>query len=117
MEKKKIVVKPSIIKSGKEKAGSEGKLAVLEISGSQYLIREDSELKVNRLSLKEGKSVKVPATILKPVFGKGFVTYKLLEQKKGPKVLIMKYKAKSRYRRKRGFRADLSKIAVERIEV
>lgn len=93
------------------------KLAVLELGGRQHLVREGSELTVNRLDLKDGKSTKAPALILQPSFGKGSVTYKLVEQKKGPKVLIMKFKAKSRYRRKRGFRAQLSKIVVERIEV
>jgi large subunit ribosomal protein L21 len=94
-----------------------GALAVLELGGRQHLVREGSELTVNRLDLKDGKSAKVPAVILQPSFGKGSVTYKLVEQKKGPKILIMKFKAKSRYRRKRGFRADLSRVVVEKIEV
>lgn len=97
------------------KAIEEGKLAVLELGGRQHLVREGSELTVSHLDLKEGKSAKVPAVILQPSFGKGLVTYKLVEQKKGPKILIMKFKAKSRYRRKRGFRADLSKVVVEKI--
>ncbi len=78
-------------------------------------VEEGTELTVHRLSLGEGKSAKVAATILRPAFGKGSVAYKILEQKKGPKVLVMKYKAKSRYRRKRGFRASLSKIRIEKI--
>lgn len=95
----------------------EDRLAVLELGGRQHLVREGSELVVNRLALKDGESARVPAVILKPSFGKGSVTYKLVEQKKGPKILIMKFKAKSRYRRKRGFRADLSRVVVEKIEV
>src|SRR3990172_6686386 len=94
-----------------------GKLAVLALGGSQHLVREGSELIVHHLELKDGKSAKAEAIILEPAFGKGSVTYKLLEQKKGKKILVMKYKAKSRYLKKRGYRSKLSKILVEKIEV
>lgn len=115
--KKKIAeVQPRKAESPGSKIAGE-KLAVLNLGGRQYLVREGSEITVNHLDLKEGKSVKAEATIVEPDFGKGSVTYKLLEQKKGPKILVMKYKAKSRYRKKMGFRAQLSKIVVEKIEV
>jgi len=104
------------VNSKKEKVPNKEKLAVLVLGGNQHLVREGSELLVNRLDLKDGKSAKAPATILEPVLGKGSVTYKVLEQEKGPKILVMKYKAKSRYRKKRGFRAQLTKIVVEKIE-
>ena len=92
-----------------------GKLAVLKIGGSQHLVREGSELEVNRLLLKEGAKEKIEVTLLEPLFGKGTATIKLIEQKKGPKIVVMKYKAKSRYRRKRGFRPALSRVVVEKI--
>ncbi|MEX0587400.1 MAG: bL21 family ribosomal protein [Patescibacteria group bacterium] len=93
------------------------KLAVLVLGGKQQLVREGSEILVNHLDLKEGKSAKAPAVILEPAPGQGSVTYKVLGQEKGPKILVMKYKAKSRYRRKRGYRSQLSRIVVEKIEV
>lgn len=92
------------------------KLAVLVLGGKQHLVREGSELSVNRIDLKEGKSAKAEATIIEPEIGKGSITYKVLGEEKGPKVLVMKYKAKSRYRKKRGYRSKLSKILVEKIE-
>jgi large subunit ribosomal protein L21 len=120
MESKRKTVKAvestKPVETVKPKTPAGEKLAVLALSGSQYLVREGSELTVNHLELKDGKSVKAAAVILKPKFGNGSVTYKLLEQKKGPKILVMKYKAKSRYRKKRGFRAQLSKIVIEKIE-
>ena len=121
MESKKREVKSvKTIKSVKpDRAAGKGeeKLAVLALGGSQHLVREGSELTVHHLELKDGKSAKAEVIILEPAFGKGLITYKLLEQKKGPKILVMKYKAKSRYRKKRGFRAQLSKIVVEKIEI
>ena len=41
---------------------------------------------------------------------------KVLEQKKGEKVLVEKYKSKVRYRRRIGFRPHLTKILIEKIE-
>lgn len=90
-------------------------MAVLTLGGGQYLIREGAELETNRLSLEEGGKEKVEVLLLKPKIGKGIAIIKLLEQKKGPKITVMKYKAKSRYRRKRGFRAAMSRIVVEKI--
>ena len=118
MEGKSIVVKAvKSVKPVKSVKADGGKLAVLTLGGSQHLVREGSELTVNHLDLKDGKSAKAEAVILEPAFGKGSVTYKLLEQKKGLKIVVMKYKAKSRYRKKRGYRSKLSKILVEKIEV
>ncbi len=114
MESKKVKTVKAIKAVKAVKTGE--KLAVLVLGGSQHLVREGSELTVNHLDLKDGKSAKAEVIILEPAFSKGSVTYKLLEQKKGKKILVMKYKAKSRYRKKRGFRAQLSKIVVEKIE-
>lgn len=100
------------IKSGNNK---EVKLAVLELGGSQHLVREGLELEVNRLPLEKGKKETIDGLILRPALGRGSITYRLMEQKRGPKVITMKYKAKSRYRKKRGFKADLSRILVEKI--
>lgn len=108
---------------------SQPALAVLNLGGSQHLVREGTELEVPHVSFEEvrrevglrprqgvgGKKKEVEVTLLEPKFGKGKAILKLLEHKKGPKITIMKYKAKSRYRRKRGFRAALSRVLVEKI--
>lgn len=90
-------------------------LAVLKIGGSQHLVREGTELEVPHVFLEEGKKKEAEVTLLEPKLAKGKAILKLLEHKKGPKITIMKYKAKSRYRRKRGFRASLSRVLVEKI--
>lgn len=115
MEREEAKSKGSKVGSRLPKAEGE-KLAVLELGGRPHLVREGSELEVSHLALKESQRVKVPALILKPILGEGTVTYRWLGEKRGPKVLVMKYKAKSRYRRKRGYRAELSKVIVEKIE-
>ena len=108
-------VKKQIVKT--EKVKESGKLAVLELGGAQHLIREGTELSVPHLSGEEKSKVKIPVTILQPSIGKGTATYRVIEHLKGPKIVVMKYKAKSRYRKKQGFRAQLSRIVVEKIEI
>jgi large subunit ribosomal protein L21 len=42
---------------------------------------------------------------------------KILDQFKGKKLTVRKFKAKSRYRRTTGFRPQLTKLKIEKIEV
>lgn len=92
-------------------------LAVIKLGGRQHLVKEGTELEVHRLDAKKGSKTKVEAAILRPKITKGSATYKILEHKRGPKIDVMTYKAKARYRRKKGFRADLSQVKVESISV
>jgi len=93
------------------------KLAVLRLGGGQYLVRKGIELEVDRLPFKEGDKKEEEVLVLRPKITKGKVVYKILEHTKGAKLTVQTYKAKSRYRRKKGFRASLTKIAVENIKV
>ncbi|NIT04338.1 50S ribosomal protein L21 [Candidatus Saccharibacteria bacterium] len=112
MEKKKT--RSSKSKSTKTK---EEKLAVLGLGGGQHLVREGAELEVNRLPFKKGEKKEEEALVLKPRIAKGKVIYKVSEHTKGPKLTVQTYKAKSRYRRKKGFRASLTKIVIETIKI
>lgn len=92
-------------------------LAVLALGGNQHLVREGTPLTVHRLPEEEGIKVKAKVTVIAPVIKEGTATYKVVEHLKGPKIVVLKFKAKSRYRKKRGFRASLTKVVVEKIEV
>ncbi|MDP1710793.1 MAG: 50S ribosomal protein L21 [candidate division WWE3 bacterium] len=122
MEKKKIVGKKVPVAKKAVKTVSKSKpivgetLAVLELGGSQHLIKEGTQLTVHHLPIKEGVKAKAKVTVLEPTIREGTATYKIVEHLKGSKIVVMKYKAKSRYRKKRGFRASLSKVVVEKIE-
>lgn len=95
------------------------KYAIIEISGHQYKVTsgdcilldhsEEKELKPNVLLLVNEKAVKVG----KPHLSEAKVTLKKLGDKKGEKLHIRKYKAKSRYRRKIGFRHLYSEFEVK----
>lgn len=97
------------------------KYAVIKIKGSQYIVSEGDELLIPNLKDKEepgadvllsvnGSDVEIGRPIVK---GKS-VKLKVLG-KTSEKLDILKYKAKSRYRRRIGFKSIFTKIAVEKI--
>lgn len=98
------------------------KFAVIRIGGKQYRVTEGQEILVDKMNdLKvapevllfvDGDKVEVGT----PVLEKAKVTVKVLaELEKGEKVDIFKYKAKSRERRHVGFRAQYTRLLVEKI--
>ena len=99
------------------------KFAVIRIGGKQYRVTEGQELLVDKLGdlkkitpevllVAEGDSVSVGT----PVLEKAKVTVKVLtELEKGEKIRVFKYKAKSRERRHIGFRAQYTRLLIEKI--
>lgn len=98
-------------------------LAVVELSGNQFIVREwdiidvkkldqevDSEFTMEAMlvSDEEWNSVKVGA----PVVEGSKITLKVLDQYKWEKVRVFKMKPKSRYSRNKWFRARLTKLEV-----
>ncbi len=101
------------------------KYAVIKTGGKQYKVSEGDILEVDRLNVKEGlvtfDNVLLLVTdenaeIGKPLVLGAKVKAKLLEQKRGEKIRVAKFKSKVRYRRVSGFRAELSKVQIEKIE-
>ena len=100
--------------------------AVVDFQGHQYQVAEGQEIVVDRLEEKEGARVKIDSVLLlvngddiligDPLIDGAKVTAKVLEHFKGEKVRVAKYRAKSRYRRVRGFRPQLTRLKIEKIE-
>ncbi len=99
--------------------------AIVKIAGKQYKVQKDQVLDVDVLHDKDKKSSSTEVllvwddkttTIGKPYINKAKVEFEILErEQKAPKVLIVKHKAKKRYRRKIGFRPHFSKIKITKI--
>ncbi len=96
------------------------KYAVIKIQGHQYKVSEKDEILVDLLGetkpeaevllVSEDGNVKVG----KPTVKDAKVSLKVVEPEiKGTKIYIQKYKAKSRYRRKTGFRPKYTKLLVQ----
>ena len=95
--------------------------AIISLGGKQYRVQEGERLLVDRLPTEEGKTFHPDVLMLG---GDGTfelspksaqVTVKVIGSPLGKKIRIGKYKPKSGYRRKTGFRAKLSQIEIESI--
>lgn len=106
------------------------KFAVIRIAGKQYRVTEGQEILVDKLNdLKivpevllfvDSTSLKLRGTggvlVGKPLLKEVTVKVKVLKEvEKGEKVDIFKYKAKSRERRHVGFRAQYTRLLIEKI--
>jgi large subunit ribosomal protein L21 len=95
--------------------------AIISLGGKQYRVREGERLLVDRVATEEGKTFHPEVLLLGgdgkfELAPKGTpVTVKVVGSALGQKVRIGKYKPKTGYRRKTGFRAKLSQIEVQTI--
>lgn len=95
--------------------------AIISLGGKQYRVQEGERLLVDRVATEEGKTFHPEVLMLGGDGGfelspKGTpVTLKVVGSALGEKIRIGKYKPKSGYRRKTGFRAKLSQIEVQTI--
>lgn len=99
--------------------------AVIEVGGKQYLVQQNDEIIVENLNRETDETVEFPALLsfdtekIEAEMGapelKVKVTAKVLENIKGDKVRIAKFKSKVRYRKVRGFRPQLTRIKITAI--
>lgn len=107
------------------------KFAVIRIGGKQYRVSEGDEILVDKLSLAssagklndlkaqpevllyvDGEKIEIGTPVLTKVKVKVKV---LVELEKGVKIRVFKYKAKSRERKHIGFRAQYTRLLIEKI--
>ncbi len=98
------------------------KFAVIQTGGKQYIVKKDDEITVDNLNLTqdadvefdtlaEGDDEKNDITLGKP-FLNSKVKGKVVENVKGDKIRVARFKSKVRSRKVRGFRASLSKVKI-----
>jgi large subunit ribosomal protein L21 len=102
------------------------KYAIVATGGKQYKVTEGSTLEIDKVLSDPGQDILLDKILLyvdegvvqvgQPNLDTISVTAKVLEQTKGKKIRVMKFKAKSRYRRATGHRQLLTKIQIEKIE-
>ncbi len=101
------------------------KIAVIKTGGKQYLISEKDELFIDLLNNKKDDKIALEALAVfdpekqdlqlgTPLL-KEKIEAQLVENAKGDKIRIARFKSKNRYRRVRGFRSSLSKIKITKI--
>ncbi len=99
--------------------------AVIETGGKQYLVSPKDKLNIEKLSGKAGESITFDKVLLvaenekvtlgKPYVANAKVVGKILEQGKADKLVVFKYRAKARYRRKYGHRQQETIVQIESI--
>ncbi|MEO8065275.1 MAG: 50S ribosomal protein L21 [Candidatus Doudnabacteria bacterium] len=99
--------------------------AVIETGGKQYLVAPKDKVIVEKLIANEGDSVTFDKVLLvandskvnlgKPYITGTKVTGKVLSQGRGEKLIVFKYRAKSRYRRKQGHRQSQTIVEIQSI--
>lgn len=99
--------------------------AIIETGGKQYLVKPGDRLLVERLKKKEGEEVVFDKVLLvktenKVEIGRPFlenvkVKAKILGEKKGEKIVVLKYKPRRRYRVKRGHRQIFTEVEIQEI--
>jgi large subunit ribosomal protein L21 len=101
-------------------------LAVIKTGGKQYLVEPGKKIKVEKITGKEGKEIAFKEVLLveknkkleigTPLVKGAKVSAKILSQGKDDKVVILKYKSKTRYRVKKGHRQPFTEVEITGIE-
>jgi large subunit ribosomal protein L21 len=99
--------------------------AVIATGGKQYKVKVGDTLEVEKLT-PDSDSVELrpimlvgddgEVTVAKDALANATVTASIVEQVKGPKLTVFKYKNKTGYRRKAGHRQPLTRIRVDAID-
>jgi large subunit ribosomal protein L21 len=98
---------------------------VVKTGGKQYLVHEGMEITVDLMDTEKGKKVEIDALLKFDDEGKTFelgnpylkekVTAEVVDNVLGEKIRIAKFKAKSRFRKVRGFRSKLTKLKIIKV--
>jgi large subunit ribosomal protein L21 len=101
-------------------------LAVIKTGGKQYLVLPGQKLKVEKLEIEDGKEVIFDKVLLleksnkieigTPYVEGAKVVAKVLSQGKGKKVIAFKFRAKTRYHKKKGHRQTFTEVEIKTIE-
>ena len=101
--------------------------AVVRTGGKQYKVEPNQLLDVERLPAAVGAVVELSDVLLvadgddvtvgQPRVDGARVVAEVVEHGRGPKIIVFKYKNKTRYRRKTGHRQDYTRLAIRQILV
>ena len=101
--------------------------AVIATGGKQYKVAVGDELEIEKLDADVDSAIDFRAIMLvddddnvtvdKSALASATVTGTVLDQFKGPKVRIFKYRNKTGYRRKTGHRQPLTRVRVDSISL
>lgn len=100
--------------------------AIVRTGGRQYRAEPGQVIEVERLPYEEGAAIELTEVLLiapdggEPLIGRptvegAVVKATVVEQGRGPKIFVWKYKPKERYRRRRGHRQYYTRLRIDDI--
>ena len=98
--------------------------AIVKAGGRQEKVTVGETITVDRIDAKTGASVSFPALLVvdganvttdPKVLSGVKVTGEVIDEVKGPKIDILRYKNKTGYRRRQGFRSQLTRVKITAI--
>ncbi len=101
-------------------------LAIIKTGGKQYKVSPGKKIKIEKIEGEDGKEIVFDKVLLleknkKVEIGNPFVknakvTGKIVSQGKNKKVIVFKYKPKTRYKVKRGHRQPFTEVEIKTID-
>lgn len=99
--------------------------AVIKTGGKQYIVAPGQKLKIEKLNAEESAGVIFDQVLLvadgekvkigKPLVEGAQVEARVLKQGRAKKVIVFRYHAKTRYRKKKGHRQPYTEVEIQKI--
>lgn len=104
--------------------------AIIESGGKQYRVQPGDVVQVDRLSVKKGEALKFEKVLFvgkpekeksniwlgKPYVDKALVSGEVLNTGRGKKLLVMKFKRRKGYERKKGHRQEYTQVLITEVD-
>jgi large subunit ribosomal protein L21 len=99
--------------------------AIIRTGGKQHRVQPGQMIEVEKLPVEAGQKVELTEVLLisnddglqhgTPLVDGAKVVARVVRQGRGPKIIVFKYKPKTRYRKKTGHRQSITCLAIEQI--
>lgn len=101
-------------------------IAVIKTGGKQYIVKSGDKVKVEKLDAEVGDKIEIKDVFLKSddkgaklEIGKpnlsAIVEAKVLQQARGKKIKVVKYKNKTRYKKTQGHRQSFTELEITKV--
>jgi large subunit ribosomal protein L21 len=101
--------------------------AVIETGGKQYKVEEGSTIDVEKIKAPIGKEIELNRVLMiakdddviigNPIIDSAKVIAQVIDQARGRKITIMKFKRRKHYKRKLGHRQYYTQLLIKNIEI
>lgn len=99
--------------------------AIIETGGKQYRVAKGDRIETEKLSQQEGEAVLFDKVLVvggddriqigRPYLNQAKVSGEVIEQGRGPKIVVYKYKRRKGYDKKQGHRQSLTTVEIKEI--